>query len=237
VEYWAHGQARDDKEAVMSKAEVVLARICGSVAGSFIGSVSLGVLVGPLALYLALVCCDGMMALAVFGSSIGLSLLIGTVIGAAGGAAVVTSDLNEEGSFWTALSGALIGLLLGGLPPTLCLWGLHDIGKWHTGWLPFLVPIACAYAGTIAGGVIGSGLKAKLAIAAKGALVGFLLGWFASIPMLLERDHFRSHIVPTYWVPWWIWVIVVMCVSMVAGAVFISSGWGAESANAEEAQS
>jgi len=221
----------------MSKAEVVFARVCGSLAGSFIGSVSLGVLLGPLAWYFALGCGDGMMPLVVLGSGIGLSLLIGTVIGAAGGAAVVTLDLNQKGSFWTALSGALIGLLLGGLPLTLCLWGLHDIGKWHTGWLPFLVPIAVAYVGNIAGAVIGSGLKAKPAIAAKGSLVGFLLGGFASIPMLLERDRYRSHIVPTHWVPWWTWVIVVMCVSMVAGAVVISSGWGAESANATEAQS
>jgi hypothetical protein len=187
----------------MSKGEMVLARICGSVVCSLIGGVSLGVLLGPLVAFSAMAAMadvdDGMMPVVVFFSGIVVAL----VLGAAGGAVVVTLDLNQKGSFWTALSGALIGLLLGGLPLTLCLWGLHDNGIWHAGWPPFLVPIACAYAGTIAGAVIGSGLKAKPANAAKGALVGLLLGGFASIPMLLERDCYRSHIVPMHWVPWW----------------------------------
>lgn len=210
----------------MSKAEMVLARICGSVVCSLIGSVSLGMLlVPPVALAWASGG-NGMMPAVVFFSGIG----VGLVLGAAGGAAVATLDLNQKGSFWTALLGALVGLVLGGLPMTICLRVLHDSGIWHAGWPPFLVPIACAYAGTIAGAVIGSGLKAKPAIAAKGALVGLLLGGFASIPMLLERDHYRSHIVPTHWVPWWTWVIVVICVSMVAGAVVIGSGWKAKPA-------
>ena len=143
----------------MSETRIVLLRIAGSVVGLLVGGV-LG--------YIAAVFVVAGMANgnedAGFCYSILLwppGFLLGATIGAAVGATVVQKVLRQRSSFWKALLGAAVGLLVGVLPTALCLWTLYVLGVWHNGWWPFFVAIAVVLAATVAGAVIGSGWNAK----------------------------------------------------------------------------
>jgi len=96
-----------------------------------------------------------------------VSLLTGGPLGAAVGATVVQKVLRQRSSFWKALLGTVAGLLVGVTPTALCLWTLYEQGVWHDRLWPFLAAIAVVCATVVAGGVIGSGWKAKPAAEAQ----------------------------------------------------------------------
>jgi hypothetical protein len=89
------------------------------------------------------------------------SFLVGGTMGAAAGTTIMQNALRQRSSFWKALLGAVVGLFIGVLPTTVCLWSLFAVGAWHDGWWPFFLAIAVACATVVAGAVIGSGWKAK----------------------------------------------------------------------------
>jgi hypothetical protein len=111
------------------------------IAGSFVGLLVVGVLLGWL-LFNHFYPPDNRgdvdqdnFALFIYG---GLGFLIGGTIGAAGGATVVQKILRQRSSFWKALLGAVVGLLIG-IPIVLTVYGIP------------LVPVV-----VVAGAVIGS---------------------------------------------------------------------------------
>jgi len=137
----------------MSKSSTVGQRIVGSVIGLLAGGLAFA------ALFVALFYRHDseddwdLLELIFFG---GLGLLIGSIVGAAGGATIVQSFLKQRSSFWKALLGTLAGLLVGGfvgLPLSAVMGHLGGMG-WATGAL--IVPSSM-----VAGAVIGSGWKAK----------------------------------------------------------------------------
>jgi hypothetical protein len=89
------------------------------------------------------------------------SFLVGGTMGAAAGTTIMQKALRQRSSFWRALLGATVGLLIGVLPTALCLWALFAVGVWLDGWWPFFLAIAIVCATIVAGAVIGSGWKAK----------------------------------------------------------------------------
>lgn len=128
----------------MSKTSTVGQRIVGSVAGLSVGGVALGLLGVLIAMQLAPDSHGdpdsraGQEALFIFVCLVGPGLLIGGTTGAAGGATIVQRLLGQRSSFWKALLGAVVGLLIG-IPIVLTVYGIP------------LVPIAI-----IAGAVVGS---------------------------------------------------------------------------------
>ena len=112
-------------------------RIAGSVVGLLAGGLALGWLL------LGLFCPDnhgdpdeGLLAFVILA---GLGLLVGGTIGAAVGATIMQKSLRQRSSFWKALLGAAIGLLVG-IPCVLTVYAS---------------PIALIL--IVAGAVIGSG--------------------------------------------------------------------------------
>jgi len=127
------------KGGTMSKTRMVIQRIAGSVVGLLAGGVALGGL---------LVRLFGQSwgedwALGAFIFYGGLGLLIGGTMGVAAGATVLQKVLRMRSSFWRALLGAVIGLLVG-VPFVLTFYG---------------APIV--FVTIVAGAVIGSGWNAK----------------------------------------------------------------------------
>ncbi|MBM4445543.1 MAG: hypothetical protein FJ020_09660 [Chloroflexi bacterium] len=126
-------------------------RIIGAVVGLLAGGLALGVL----AAFLVLRYDDSddpdyaLLGLIFFG---GLGLLIGAVLGAAGGATFAQKLSNQTSSFWRALLGAMVGMVAG-IPCVLSTIGIPV--------MPILI---------VAGAVRGSGWGAKPAKAA-GSLV------------------------------------------------------------------
>ena len=165
----------------MSKTKMVLRRIAGSLVGLLIG----GALLGLLGWLLAIVSTSGMRGdpdtgIVVFFLVIGLCLLSGTILGAAAGASRVHGDLGQKGSFWKALVGAFVGLLVG----VFLSFALSDVvfnALYRMGLGPgtlvrlhldtvveLLVRFLIIDTIVVAGAVIGSGWRAKPAAKAQG---------------------------------------------------------------------
>jgi hypothetical protein len=123
----------------MSKTSTVGQRIAGSVVGLLVCGVPLGALL--VGLYGQSWGEDWAWGAFIFYG--GLGFLIGGTIGAAGGATVAQKRLRWRSSFWRALLGAVVGLLIG-LPFVLTVYGIP------------IVPIPI-----VAGAVIGSVWGAK----------------------------------------------------------------------------
>lgn len=87
-------------------------------------------------------------------------IALGTVIGAAAGAAIMRKVLRQKSSFWKALEGTIRGLLYGFFLAVLIGIFLGGIGK-----LVVFGLIICT--SMVAGAVIGSGWKAKPADTAR----------------------------------------------------------------------
>jgi hypothetical protein len=130
------------KGGTMSKTRMVIQRIAGSVVGLFAGGVSLGWLSFAL-FYPPDVRGDPDQDLFAFVICGGLGFLVGGTMAAAVGATVAQKVLRQRSSFWRALLGAVVGLLIG-IPFVLTVYGIP------------IVPILI-----VAGAVIGSGWNAK----------------------------------------------------------------------------
>ena len=126
----------------MNKTSTVGQRIAGGVVGLLTG----GMLLGGLSYSVFYTSPPGgdpdqdLVAFVILG---GLGFLIGSPIGAAAGATMTQKSLRQRSSFWRALLGAVVGLLIG-MPFVLTFFG---------------TPLALV--SIVAGAVLGSGWGAK----------------------------------------------------------------------------
>ena len=140
----------------MSKKSMVLLRIAGSVVGLLVGG---GLLGGGLVLLQA-------------GRGFAVNWVpfsvLGGIVGAPAGAALVQKASGQRSSFWKALLGTAIGLVAGlvvSLPLLfLFIWLVGEAGE--------LVAIVIVPVAMVAGAVIGSGWKVGQAGAANGSPSG-----------------------------------------------------------------
>ena len=142
----------------MSNTRMVLLTVAGSVVGLMLGGgVVAGPIVGPN--YQRIIWGQDWEPLIflMFGVP---PIALGTVIGAAAGAAIMRRILRQKSSFWKALEGTMRGLLYGFLLALLV--GIILEG---TSQLVVISLIVCT--SMVAGAVIGSGWKAKPADTAK----------------------------------------------------------------------
>jgi len=146
----------------MSKTRMVLVRIAGSVVGLLVVGVAVGV-----ALFFILSPFDperGSSWEGAFPAFFGF--LAGVVMGTAGAALGATTTqklLGQGSSFWRALLGAVVGLVVGALCGLLLFLTPSVLGR-DTGMvsgLEYLAAPIIALAAIVAGAVIGSGWKAK----------------------------------------------------------------------------
>jgi hypothetical protein len=89
-------------------------------------------------------------------------LLVGAIMGAAGGATIIQKVLRQKSSLWKALLGSFVGLLVGwllSLPVCFVLYYL--IGSHLEGTVEFVAVGLSVCIPMVAGAVIGSGWKAK----------------------------------------------------------------------------
>jgi hypothetical protein len=144
----------------MSKTRMVLLRIAGSVVGLLVVGIGVGV-----ALFFILSPFDPEKGASWEGFVPAFFGFLGGVaagtLGAAVGATVTQKLLGQRSSFWRALLGAVVGLVVG----AVCGLPVFYVGMWlDAGALVVLAyraaPIA-VLATTVAGAVIGSGWKAK----------------------------------------------------------------------------
>ena len=127
----------------MSKRRMVPLRIAGSVVGLLVVGVTVGVALFS-CLHWASPTHDHAQGEIPMVAISGLGGVVAGTVGAALGATVTQKLLGQRSSFWKALLGAFIGMILVGIPLMVSFFGA-----------PFaVVPIA-------AGAVIGSGWKAK----------------------------------------------------------------------------
>ena len=95
-------------------------------------------------------------------------LLLGAIIGATGGATIMQKVLRQKSSFWKALLGSFLGLLVGWLLSLpVCFVLYHLIGSHLEGTVEFVAVGLSVCIPMVAGAVIGSGWKAKPANAAE----------------------------------------------------------------------
>jgi hypothetical protein len=142
----------------MNKTSMVLARTAGSVAGLLVGGGLLGG--GLMGLQKALFRDSGggvEETAGRFAVNMVPFFVIGGIVGAAAGATVVQKALRQTGSFWKALLGSFVGLLVG----TVVSLPLLFLFIWLVGEAGELVLVVIVPAGVVAGAVIGSGWKGK----------------------------------------------------------------------------
>jgi hypothetical protein len=146
----------------MSKRRMVLLRIAGSVIGLLVVGVAVGVALF-FCLHLALSPQDrqGHDFLAFFGEVCGV--VLGTV-GAAAGATITQKLLEQRSSFWRALLGTVVGLVVGAVCFQLLFLAASRGDPSMEGRLAYVATLAgviTLLATIVAGAVIGSGWKAK----------------------------------------------------------------------------
>ena len=147
----------------MSKRRMVLLRIAGSVVGLLVVGVAVGVtLFFCLPLAWPVTGGDTWFAARVVLGALG-GVVLGTV-GAALGATITQRLLRQRSSFWRALLGTVVGLVVGvpcGLSLLFFLTGGRQTGSTASVLAASLTTLTIALATMIAGAVIGSGWKAK----------------------------------------------------------------------------
>ena len=146
----------------MSKRRMVLLRIAGSVVGLLVfGGAVLVALFSCLHLALSPQDRQGHDFLAFFGEVCGV--VLGTV-GAAAGATVTQKLLKQRSSFWRALLGAVVGLVVGAVCFQLLILAVSrqdPNNESGLGNVATYAGIIILFAAIVAGAVIGSGWKAK----------------------------------------------------------------------------
>ena len=161
---------KPDEANKMNRTSTVGKRIAGSVVGLLAGGVIGGGAGGLIGILLASkdTSGDSDYALFWFIASIGLGLQAGTIIGAASGATIAQKLLGQRSSFWRALLGTFVGLIIGGFVSIPVSYGLVALGALvGYGAIYFGAPvITCS--SMVAGAVIGSGWKAEPASSASG---------------------------------------------------------------------
>jgi hypothetical protein len=125
----------------MSKTSKILLRVAGSLAGLLVGGICAGlILYWPAAVITMFVSGGSEGGLGTWILIVGLGVLAGASLGATLGANIAQRAMRQRSSFWQALLGAVVGMVIA--VPCFLVAGVHVS----------VVPIL-----TVAGAVIGSG--------------------------------------------------------------------------------
>jgi len=146
----------------MSKNSMVLLRIAGSIVGLLAGAGTVGGLFYLLMSRLTHHNANPDESSPSFVINIVPVLLVGAIVGATGGATIMQKVLRQKSSFWKALLGTFLGLLVGWVLCLPVLFALQPLlGPRLEGAWEFVTVGLIICSSMVAGTVIGSGWKAK----------------------------------------------------------------------------